>query len=179
MFLKKKKVNFINQLINLSFFIFIFTVIGITLLPIPTDPRLIQSMIETKTQAHNNFIPFSNFLNAMDYNALSLYFRQIAGNTLLLLPLGFYAPLIWPKVKGFKTVILIGISCTIGIELLQVLISKLIGVTYRSFDVDDIIFNTIGIIVGYFVLKLTSLLLKNVFRNLDDDNKLKSWNFGR
>ena len=57
------------------------------------------------------------------------------------------------KICNFKNVILVGLISSIGIESVQALISFILGITYRSTDIDDVILNTIVMIMGFVMLK--------------------------
>ena len=58
--------------------------------------------------------------------------------------------------KGIQR-LLAALGFPLTIELLQLLVGKIIGLNYRSFDIDDILLNTIGVYVGilcgYMILK--------------------------
>lgn len=73
-------------------------------------------------------------------------------NTLLFLPLGLLLPCIKNRkfAFNFSKVIAIGFAASLLIELLQPLIG-------RVFDVDDIIMNVAGTILGYFLYKCFSM----------------------
>ncbi|WP_258958712.1 VanZ family protein, partial [Bacillus wiedmannii] len=92
-------------------------------------------------------------------------------NILLLMPLGFLAPIIWDKFKKIKNTILLGLAISISIELLQ-LTESLFSGWGRITDIDDVIFNVIGSIVGYFIYKIT-LMLASKF-NIQVLNKTNS-----
>ena len=47
--------------------------------------------------------------------------------------------------------LLVGFGVALGIELSQAVISLQVGVPYFAFDVDDLILNTAGAIVGWFL----------------------------
>ncbi len=68
--------------------------------------------------------------------------REIIGNILLFLPLGFLLPLAYPKLKDWT--ILIAILTSIAIELLQ----QSIG---RVSDTTDVINNSLGSIIGFYL----------------------------
>ncbi|NGY89569.1 VanZ family protein [Bacillus megaterium] len=42
--------------------------------------------------------------------------------------------------------------------------SHIIGVTYRTTDINDIIFNTLGYIIGYIIYKLINPLVSYVIK---------------
>lgn len=68
---------------------------------------------------------------------------EIIMNVLMLAPLGFLAPFITEKHP-----ILIGVGCSVVIELIQLVTKK------GYFEIDDIIHNTIGILIGFAIYKL-------------------------
>jgi len=70
-------------------------------------------------------------------------------NVLLFVPFGFGLPFITRlRMRG---VMLAGVLCSIGIELLQFATGRLAGVTFRVADVNDVIFNTAGTALGYLL----------------------------
>lgn len=74
-------------------------------------------------------------------------------NIVLFLPLGFLMPIINRKVYNTKKIVLIGFLISFIIELLQ-LMTSMAGLTYdRIFDVDDIIANVIGSVMGFLIFK--------------------------
>lgn len=68
---------------------------------------------------------------------------MIAGNFLMFVPMGFFLPLVSEKVNR-QNVLKISIIIPIIVEVIQLVVG-------RSFDVDDLILNFAGIIVGYFI----------------------------
>lgn len=97
-----------------------------------------------------NLIPFktivSYFIGFYRY-PFDVWFFNIFGNVMAFIPLGFFVPIVFEKVKKLKYSIFIGVSMSFCIEILQI-ITKL-----GSLDVDDIILNTIGTLIGYIVYK--------------------------
>ena len=69
----------------------------------------------------------------------------VAENILLFIPYGFLLPMAWKKGRGWWKTILIGFGTSLAIEVLQLVSGR--GV----FQTDDIITNTMGAFVGYFV----------------------------
>ncbi|MGI6031604.1 MAG: VanZ family protein [Eubacteriales bacterium] len=69
---------------------------------------------------------------------------NVWGNVLMFIPMGMLIPLLWKR--GWSTV-LIGFGASCLIEGLQLF-------SYRSTDVDDVLLNTLGTLVGYGMYKL-------------------------
>lgn len=110
-----------------------------------------------------NFIPLVNIIynisqigTAYDgdvFFMISLIVRNVGGNILLLIPLGFFAPILWNKAKGLKVIIFLGLVVSITIELLQ-LLESFGGGWGRVTDIDDVICNVLGAIIGYLIYAL-------------------------
>jgi glycopeptide antibiotics resistance protein len=75
-------------------------------------------------------------------------FLNIFGNVLAFMPFGFFLPVIWKRLHHFYTVTLLSFTMSLGVETLQLVMR--VG----SFDVDDLLLNTIGGLAGYVVFSL-------------------------
>lgn len=108
------------------------------------------SLENLKYIAHTvNLVPIKGIVDVLRYNPYALF--QIAGNVIMLTPLAF-AMLYFKWAKSVKQAILYSFFCTMGIELVQFL-QSILGSVFgiglgRSSDIDDVILNTIGAIVG-------------------------------
>ena len=77
---------------------------------------------------------------------------MIVGNFLLLLPLGFFVGYFKDsKYKRVKEALIFCFKASLFIETSQLLISILIPNTVRFFEINDIILNTIGGGVGFYI----------------------------
>lgn len=70
------------------------------------------------------------------------------------MPLGFFLPLLFTKFMTFWRTTLVVMGSTLSVELLQY------GLKVGSLDVDDIILNTVGGIIGYIVYKVIYFLFR-------------------
>lgn len=68
---------------------------------------------------------------------------MLIGNIVMFLPLGFFLPFVTERVNR-KNIFAVSIAVPFVAELLQIVFG-------RSFDVDDLICNFIGIVVGFFI----------------------------
>lgn len=117
-------------------FIYIINVAKVTLFPFP----ICTNSYEPNLRYAINLIPFAN---GFDYN-----FRM---NTFLTIPFGFGLPFITDVKK--KHIFWIALLPGFIIESLQFILALVSGgFTFRTIDVDDIIANYFGIILGFFLL---------------------------
>ncbi|WP_141544736.1 VanZ family protein [Bacillus thuringiensis] len=158
----KKHMIWWKEIISFLFVVYICMVVAVTLFPLPIG---FPSNIENLNRSVN-IIPFASIIkdinqigSAYDGDALfmiGLIVRNVGGNILLLMPLGFLAPILWDKYKKFKNTILLGFTISVSIELLQLIESLFSGWT-RVIDTDDVICNILGSILGYCIY---TILLK-------------------
>jgi len=85
-------------------------------------------------------------------------------NIIMTMPLGFLVPLIRTKATSLKQIALVGILAGLileGLQLMQLLVNTF---TFRVIDVNDVLFNFCGVLVGYFCFKImrSIILLMNL-----------------
>lgn len=109
------------------------------------------------TLGHANLVPFKEILR-YDFGTTAFY-KQVIGNILLFIPLGYFITS-YCKLKGLGSISIISFFCSLTIETVQ----HFIG---RSFDVDDIILNTLGGIIGFLLYTALTAIrnhLPKIFR---------------
>ena len=70
-------------------------------------------------------------------------------NILLLIPFGFGLPFITDF--RMKMIVVIGALFSIVIEFLQLITGFMAKITFRIADINDVIFNTAGVAIGYIL----------------------------
>lgn len=157
---RRKKVENIYLMFYSIFFIYLIGVLKYTIFPIPLDPFMREVMSKEKTFLNGiNLIPFH--FKSINY----LLHKQVILNIILSIPFGFGISYITKisKKKLVKFSILFGVI----IEAIQLLISLLLGYTYRYIDINDVILNFIGVIIGYFIFKLFSIVFIKLIQKFD------------
>ncbi|MGW7256678.1 VanZ family protein [Streptomyces sp. NPDC054834] len=96
---------------------------------------------------HTNLHPGRSLKAYLDQPELRDAVKQIGGNVLLGVPFGVLVPVLVPRARGFLKVLLLTATVMLLVELAQGTL-----VTGRAFDVDDVILNTTGALVGYLLL---------------------------
>jgi glycopeptide antibiotics resistance protein len=99
----------------------------------------------------DNVIPFATIRIYLDNLGSAFWLSQAVGNVLLLLPLGLFGPLARPWLRRWWRVLLVAAAFSVCIELIQ------LGIPDRSADVDDVLLNTVGAMLGYVLLRLLGL----------------------
>lgn len=108
----------------------VFTVVGI-----PTINTL-------AVNAEFNWIPVIDIINSP-----AEYIKNTVLNIILFVPLGFMLPAIWHKYRPFKITFFTGLGLSFIIEILQIFSNRLT-------DIDDLLTNTAGTIIGYYLSRM-------------------------
>ena len=106
--------------------------------------------------AEFNLIPIIDVVSAP-----AEYLKNTILNILLFIPLGFFLPTIWNDYRTAKKTILTGLGTSFIIEILQIF-------TFRLTDIDDLITNTLGAVVGYY---LYSRFSEKLHLKLSEENR--------
>ncbi len=158
-FSKKNKLP-VRRLILISlFYLYIILVFGVTLFPIDTFPM--------EYPPGHNFIPFHTIIQLLSNQSMSIALKQIFGNIIMFMPFGFLVPF-FSKTKKFAVAFIGSLSFSILIEFLQFLLGIIVvGSQYRSVDIDDVILNTIGGLIGFCIFVFTPHFIKDPYLKTD------------
>ena len=102
-----------------------------------------------------NLVPFHTLGNygkvvcRMEFTPLFFHcVINLGGNIFLFIPIGYFLPRLWPFLRNFFSFLL---TCTAAITLVELLqLVTLLG----SLDIDDLILNLAGMIVGYLLFMI-------------------------
>ena len=111
--------------------------------------------------ANSNFIPLRSIgaeLYVLAYRNDPYLIRyavtNLFGNVLLFAPFGALLPLCFRRYRGFFKTVATGALAVFAVEILQLF-------TLRGcFDVDDLLLNTLGMMLGYGLLRLIKSIKK-------------------
>lgn len=156
----RRRYTFGKTFLLLCFTSYACALVAVTMFPIPIDPRLIAD----RTAAgflDNNFVPFSSILGAFR-DGIGYFALQVGGNLALLVPLGLCFPALFPSFRCLRRSFSVILLTALSIEVAQYVVSAMIGYTYRQADVDDIILNVAGGLIGYGLFCLVSWVIARV-----------------
>jgi glycopeptide antibiotics resistance protein len=95
------------------------------------------------------FMRFELSLTLIPFLPMLADLKNTILNIILFVPLGIMLPFLWKKYNTLKATLVFGLGMSLAIELLQFF-------TYRATDVNDIIANTFGTVVGYLIFTIAS-----------------------
>lgn len=90
-----------------------------------------------RPEVNLNLIPFKGMMQDLKNGIL---------NVILFVPLGFLLPVLWQNFRRMGACVAFGLGLSLAIELMQML-------TFRATDVNDLITNTAGTLLGFLLAK--------------------------
>lgn len=82
-------------------------------------------------------------------DVVMMSFANLAGNVLLLAPMGFLLPLLYDRMRSWKKNLLLGVTFSLTLEMVQYFLG-------RTADIDDVLLNSLGILLGYAAWRVVS-----------------------
>ncbi len=101
----------------------------------------------SKALVHTNLHPGRSLKAYLDQPALRDAVKQIGGNVVLGIPFGVLVPVFAPRARGILKVLLLTATVMLLVEFAQGAL-----ITGRAFDIDDVILNTSGALIGWVLL---------------------------
>lgn len=147
----KKKIKilgllcFICYLIGLTYFLFFAEAYG--------------RSIQDRSYAYN-FIPLKEIKRFWYYREVigaMPVFINLAGNVFAFVPFGAILPVLKKNARGFFRIGLFTLEFSLLVETIQ-LVTKV-----GTFDVDDLLLNTIGGILGYAIFKICNYIRRRLY----------------
>jgi len=147
---RRQKIKLYREIALLFFVMFIVGLASQTVIPkMQFDDGGI-SIVEDRTHK-TNLIPlkviFETYQEVFIQDNIQYFLINFLGNIVMFVPIGFFLPLLW-KFSN-KKVIFLGFSASLMIEFTQLFLA-------RGTDVDDLLLNTLGTLVGFFLYKLVN-----------------------
>ncbi|MGK5511477.1 VanZ family protein [Brevibacillus formosus] len=136
--------------------------------------RMLEYGVPQYTHLFQNTKPFQTLVDYVfhydNYNFGTIMYNLI-GNVMLFVPLGLLLPLIFMSFQSVHRVFFLTLSASLIIETLQLLFSL------GSFDVDDLLLNVLGGLIGYGMFRVGAALIhrRRNSRKFDDDLSASSF----
>lgn len=105
-----------------------------------------------------NFIPFKTIKMYIRYYGSLNSFENLFGNILIFIPLGCFLPKALIKMKNIFWILIFSGCFILDIELFQ-LVTR-----FGEFDVDDIILNLFGVLIGFALYHIIHLCKKRIIK---------------
>lgn len=108
-----------------------------------------------------NYIRIDLTINVIPFIPMADDIKNSILNVILFIPFGIMLPFLWKNFFSLKSIILFGFGKSLIIEILQVF-------TFRATDINDLITNTAGAILGYLIFKIIDKKLQLISTDKDE-----------
>lgn len=178
---KNKRINIAREIILFIFFVYFLFLLLLTIFK--------GGRIEFSNQFNSfmyrehgllgiiNIVPIKETINTFMHSETGMRnsLRNVIGNILVFMPLGFFIPLLFDKFNNLKKVLKVGCLSSLAIELSQLFVGS------NVCDIDDVIYNTLGALAGFICYKTFETIIKKVnlknkldkIRDFETNNILK------
>jgi glycopeptide antibiotics resistance protein len=148
---------FYKKLLATVFVVYLLVVAAATILP----ERV--GRLQAPHSSHINVVPLSYSFECLfrtrraHPDLTGFCVRNTLGNVVLFLPLGFLLPILSERFRRFRRMLLTAALLSLSIETIQFLL-RFVG-NDRAVDIDDVLLNTLGGLLGFGIYKLGIALL--------------------
>lgn len=125
-------------------------IVDLTLFPMAVNQEAIVHVIEKHSFSYN-LVPMIKGFRALQNGTMSIIAEMVL-NVLLFVPLGYMLRRDQKQGRTLLKVVLLGFLMSLTIELVQ-LVSLYQGLNVRIFDIDDLILNTLGSLIGALIYR--------------------------
>jgi len=151
---KTKTIHWKREAELILVYICLVVVVRFTFCPFGTVDGQIQPLLFDASQMFPPRINLVPLVYLLDYLIAGEAVVNVVGNTAMFIPIGIIWPLVFRQLDSHKKVIAAGVGLSLCIEILQLPFFD------RVTDIDDLILNSLGFLVGY-----GSYLLAKVQKN--------------
>ena len=146
--IKQKQIDWKREAVLLLMYINLAVILRFTFFPMSKVDGRIQPLVFDIATAFSFRVNLLPLMNLFDYDSKRNLLLNVIGNAAMFVPSGIVLPIVYKKLNTFWKVLLAGIGISLCIEIIQLPFSV------RATDIDDLILNTIGVIVGYGIYTL-------------------------
>jgi glycopeptide antibiotics resistance protein len=142
----------------------IAAIVALTLFPLPwrtggSGPTVVPGRWDWP-MPWASITPFATIRMSLERGFGSAEGRVLIGNVVAFVPLGFLAPIVDRRWASVVRILALGLVTSLAIELAQLGWDLAIGMPWRSADIDDVIVNAFGTVVGYAIWWATRVALR-------------------
>ena len=151
---RRKTYSWKEELLQLLMLINLLVIVRFVFYPFETVNGQIQPLLFEPEAIWPPWINLVPLVNLLDYETERELVLNLVGNFLMFVPSGILFPSLYPKLRSFGRTALAGFLMSLSIELLQ------LPFAVRASDVDDLILNSLGVVLGYGIHALVNAMVR-------------------
>ena len=150
--LRQKRFSLKRELQLLLVYICVVVVTRFTFFPFGTVDGAVQPLVFEAATAFPFRLNLIPFVNLFDYESKRDLLLNVIGNCAMFIPTGILTPVLYRHLDSFKKTLLTGFLISLAIEIIQ------LPFAVRASDIDDLILNSAGYLMGYGIHLLVKAL---------------------
>lgn len=150
-----------KKYVRLFFFLYLLLVLKVIIFKYPMEQ--LQQIAQTWEKGvilagleHANFTLFKTIRMYIDYSYKLNSFENLVGNVVVFIPFGLLLPCVMKRGSNFFVLLLNALVFVTGIEVFQLFSA------FGAFDVDDILLNCFGAVLGYLIYLICSGIVRKL-----------------
>jgi|LGOV01.1.fsa_nt_gb glycopeptide antibiotics resistance protein len=150
----KQNAKWLTEITFLMFFCYLLILVGVTVFPMMIDKMYVPfglARIKANMVPVIGIIDEIKLLNGNQLEGLYFILKTIGPSLILLLPFGLFFPILFNDKKELYYRFYIGLVLTLMLEFTQFIQTAYGYNISRVLDINDIILNVIGFIIGYTI----------------------------
>ena len=153
-YIKSRHIQWKREALQLLFLINLLVIYRVTFHPFSKVDGQVQPLLFEPDKVFPLRVNLVPLVNILEFDTVRDLILNLTGNFAMFIPTGIMVPLIYKKFNTFGKVPLFGFLMSLTIEILQ------LPFAVRASDVDDLILNTAGCMVGYGIYALVRFLCR-------------------
>ena len=141
--IKQKRLDWKREAVLLLMYINLAVIIRFVFFPRALVDGHIQPLILDTAAVLPLRVNLTPLIHLFEYDGLRDLLWNVAGNTAMFIPSGIVLPIVYKKLNRLWKVAATGAFISLCIEILQLPFAS------RASDIDDLILNTLGVVIGY------------------------------
>jgi glycopeptide antibiotics resistance protein len=148
-------------IVRLAFVAWVAALVAVAFFPLPLPPYRMQG------EAFGDYrgwpypwlspVPFETIRNSLEQGWNFPAGKYLVGNIGAFVPLGVLVPMMSPRWRTWSRALPLGLLASGLVEVTQLLGSLAMGYPWRVADVDDLMLNTLGTLIGFGIWTLAAL----------------------
>ena len=141
--MKQKKIDWKREVVLLLMYINLAVILRFTFFPMSKVDGHIQPLVFDSATAFPFRLNVVPLVHLFEYGSVRDIIWNVVGNAAMFIPSGIVLPIAYRQLNSFPRVVAAGAFISLCIEVIQLPFPS------RASDIDDLIMNTLGVIVGY------------------------------
>jgi len=153
--LRRRKRSWLYCFAFALLWLYLLSLVGLALFPIPIPDTMENRQTISHIISQVNLIPF-------DFGGLfnlhpNVIWHELGGNILLTVPFGLGIPFLF-RIR-VRSISWLAVKVGLAIETAQLLVSIAIRSAYRGVDINDVLLNAVGVLIGFGIFRASTWLI--------------------